>query len=142
MSIFILPARATISDAGDGVPLPGALSHLGQQAQCHRHSSSFQHDRQRCSNGAVLPGALSHLGQQVQCQHSIFILPAGTMASNPVVMLCCAVIWAISASIPMLASRQLSSGQVLAKSNGGAEHRARFLPTTMPLQTGESRIVA
>ena len=34
MSILILPASAAASDASDGVTLPGALSHLDQQAHC------------------------------------------------------------------------------------------------------------
>ena len=68
-----------------GVALPGAPSHLGLQAQCQ------------------LP-----IGQQDKCQLPIFILPAGAIASDAVVVLCCPVRAATSASRPS-AIRQHSS---------------------------------
>ena len=55
-----------------------------------RHSSSFQHYRQRYSDNAVLPGALSHLGLQAQCQLPIF--PAGAIARDAVRLLRCPVL--------------------------------------------------
>ena len=55
-------------------PVLSAIS--ASRPSATRQSSSFQHDRQRCSDGAVLPGALSHLDQQAQCQLPIFILTA------------------------------------------------------------------
>ena len=103
-----------------------------------RQSSPFQRDRQRCSDGAVLLGALSHLCQQAQCQLPIFIPPAGAIVSNAVVVLCCAVIYAISTSNPMPAPSRLSAGQVLTKSGAetnamAARPRPLSIPT-MPLQ--------
>ena len=62
----------------------------------HSHSLGRRY-RQRCSDGAALPGALRHLGPQAQCNLPLFILPAGAIARNAVMVSCCAVLSSVSA---------------------------------------------
>ena len=78
MSILTLPARAAASDANDGVMLPGALSHLGQQAQCNLplftlSANAIASDAVMVSRCAVLPDSMTM---------SMLILPASAAASD------------------------------------------------------------
>ena len=89
--------------------LPGALSHVGQQAQCHPPTFTFRGKRyrQRCSDGVVLRGDLGHLGQQAQCQLPVSILPASAKAALQVMALRCLVLSVMSDSNPPVRAANL-----------------------------------
>ena len=103
------PGRRNRQRCSDGDVLRGALSGLSQQDLCQLSISILPASAvaSDAGDGVTLPGALSHLGQQAHCQLPVFIIPA-TIASDAVMVLCCPVLSAISASRPS-AIRQHSS---------------------------------